>query len=142
MTKFKPTPLGKLSPIIHNILHTQKLKFELHHQTCLELQLPTTGCYSGKSLEVLWEVLPMVLRDIGVLRGGVLQSVLRDIGGAPGSAPENALLVDAPPEETRGWSMQRQFQQSFLRNDSLQDVRGGLSNAYKTFQRNFKGQQA
>ena len=35
---------------------------------------------------MLSEVLPRVLREIGVLRG-VLPRVLREIGGAPGSAP-------------------------------------------------------
>ena len=43
----------------------------------------------GKFLEVLWEVLPRVLWEIGVLRG-VLRRVLRGIRGAPGSAPESA----------------------------------------------------
>ena len=51
---------------------------------------PVTGVLKGKFLEVLWEVLPRVLWEIGVLRG-VLQRVLRGIRGASGSAPESAL---------------------------------------------------
>ena len=53
-----------------------------------------------KSLKVLSEVLPRVLRQNGVLRG-VLPRVLREIGGAPESAPCGAsterALLGAPP---------------------------------------------
>ena len=51
---------------------------------------------------MLWEVLPRVLLEIGVLPRGVLPRVLREIGGAPESAPESALLVDVNRKSTLG----------------------------------------
>ena len=61
----------------------------------LQSPWPGTGVLPGKSLEVLREVLPGVLWEIGVL-WGVLPRVLRETRGAPGSAPESALPVEPP----------------------------------------------
>ena len=63
----------------------------------MQSPLPGTGVLTGKSLEVLWEVLLGVLWEIGVL-WGVLPRVLRKkTGGALGSAREGALPVVIPP---------------------------------------------
>ena len=55
----------------------------------LQSPWPGMGVLTGKSLEVLREVLLGVLWEIGVL-WGVLPRVLRETRGAPGSAPEGA----------------------------------------------------
>ena len=67
----------------------------------LQQHRPCTGVLTGKSLEVLWKVLPSVLWEIEVLRV-VLPRVLRGIGGASASAPESVLSVEAPTSSTLG----------------------------------------
>ena len=57
----------------------------------LQSHPPVTAFQSGKSLKVLSEVLPRVLRDFGVLRGVLLRE-LREIG-----VLQEMLPSEAPP---------------------------------------------
>ena len=96
--KFLPAILGPdmAAPILWA---PGKIAFFLQENLlALQSPWPGTGVLTGKSLEVLWEVLLGVLWEIGVL-SGVLSRVLRETGGAPRSAPEGCPIWGVQQED-------------------------------------------